>query len=153
MRERRSVTNLVFLVFLLAGGVGVLPRAQEEAKPAEPAKPLEIPEEERARKNPVPTSPESVEAGWKLYRTQCLFCHGQKGDGQGEFAVELKLTMPDFTRADLQKKRTDGEFFYLITEGHDKMPGQKTRLRPEQKWNLINFIRSLAPPEKTSEKK
>jgi len=150
----------VFMTFLLF--VLLLPfvPATQESKPqegnaaqAEAAKPLEIPEEEKARKNPVPSSPESAEAGRRLYRSQCAFCHGEKGDGRGEFAQELKLTVPDFTSADEQKKRTDGEFFYIITEGHNRMPGQKARLRPEQKWHLINFIRSLAPPEKTPEKK
>ncbi len=153
MRERRPVASPILLVLLLLAAVGLPPRAQEETKQAEPVKPLEIPDDEKARKNPVSASPESVEAGWKLFRTQCLFCHGERGDGQGEFALELKLTMPNFTRRESQKARTDGEFFYIITEGHDKMPGQKARLRPEQKWNLINFIRSLVPPEKTSEKK
>ena len=153
MRARRTVSKLLFLLSLLAGVAVVLPFAQEETKQAEPAKPLEIPDEEKARKNPIGSSAESVEAGRRLYRSQCAFCHGDKGDGRGEFAQELKLTVPDFTSSEQQKKRTDGEFFYIITEGHNKMPGQKARLRSEQKWHLINFIRSLAPPEKPAEKK
>lgn len=154
MRSGRLIAVLAFLVFALLGARVFAPTAQEEkpqeekAPQAEAGKPLEIPEEEKARKNPIPAGPESVEAGGKLYRSQCAFCHGEKGDGRGEFAQELKLTVPDFTSAAEQKKRTDGEFFYIITEGHDQMPGQKARLRSEQKWHLINFIRSLAPPEK-----
>ena len=155
MRLGKAAFSLAFLLALLSAVLIGPPAAQEEKKDAqaEEPKPLVIPDEEKARKNPVSASPESVEAGWKLFRTQCLFCHGERGDGRGEFAQELKLTMPNFTRAESQKNRTDGEFFYIITEGHDKMPGQKARLRPEQKWHLINFIRSLAPPEKTPEKK
>lgn len=153
MRSGRVIVTFGFLVLALLGARAFAPAApeakpQEEKAPPEAAKPLEIPEEEKARKNPIPASPESVEAGRKLYRSQCAFCHGEKGDGQGEFAQELKLTVPDFTQAEQQKKRTDGEFFYLITEGHDQMPGQKARLRSDQKWHLINFIRSLPPPEK-----
>ncbi len=47
-----------------------------------------------------------------------------------------------------QKKRTDGELFYILVHGHGGMPGQGKRLRPESKWDLINFIRSLAPTAK-----
>lgn len=158
MRVGRVAVSSALLLGALAAVVAAPPAAQEEPKQAEkpaqaePAKPLEIPEEEKARKTPVPTSPESAEAGRRLYRSQCAFCHGEKGDGRGEFAQELKLAVPDFTQAEQQKKRTDGDLFYIITEGHDRMPGQKARLRPEQKWHLINFIRSLAPPEKTPKK-
>lgn len=154
MRSGRLIAVLAFLAFALLGARVFAPAAQE-AKPqeekapqAEAPKPLEIPEEEKVRKNPISAGPNSVEAGHRLYRSQCALCHGEKGDGRGELAQELKLTVPDFTSAAEQKKRTDGEFFYIITEGHDEMPAQKERLRPEQKWHLINFIRSLAPPEK-----
>ncbi len=58
------------------------------------------------------------------------------------------LPTPDFTAAQ-QKKRTDGELFYILTRGHAGMPGQGSRLREKQKWDLINFIRSRAPAEKS----
>lgn len=107
---------------------------------------LVIPEEEKNRKNPIPANAESLELGKKLFTYQCTMCHGSKGDGQGDLAQELKLAVPDFTNSEVQKKRTDGELHYILTEGHGRMPGQKTRLRPEQKWGMINYIRTLAPP-------
>ena len=143
------------LVVVVAAGLLLLPlRSQEEKQEpagqaqAEPAKPLEIPEEEKARKNPIAASEESVEAGRRLFASQCAMCHGKSGDGKGDLAVDMKLVVPDFTSAAEQKKRTDGELFYIMTAGHERMPGQGTRLRETQKWHLVNFIRTLAPPEK-----
>lgn len=159
MRSAKLAVSLAWLVLVVSVLAMRAPVAQEKSqeaeKPAqaEPAKPLEIPEEEKARKNPVEPTAESVEAGRKLFVSQCAMCHGAKGDGQGDLAQELKLTPPDFTKGDPQKKRTDGELFYVITAGHDKMPAQGSRLRDLQKWNLVNFIRSLARANKTPEKK
>lgn len=150
MRSRPFLPVLLFLaIVLVVGGAGLVPAAQEkkETPEAELPKPLVIPEEEKNRKNPVPASPESVEIGKKLYPSQCGLCHGEKGDGKGDLAVELKLEVPDFTTAEWQKKRTDGELNYILTTGHGRMPGQGGRLQEAQKWHLVNFLRTLGPTE------
>ena len=90
---------------------------------------------------------ESIQRGRNLFSSQCVWCHGPKGDGKGELALADNLPTPDFTAAQ-QKKCTDGELFYILTHGHGSMPGQGSRLREKQKWDLINFIRSLAPAAK-----
>ena len=113
---------------------------------AELPEPLVIPPQERDRPNPVRRTRQSVQKGQRLFASQCAMCHGSKGDGKGDLALLDKLPTPDFTTLEQQKKRTDGALFYIITTGHGAMPGQGDRLRPDQKWNMINFIRSLAPP-------
>ncbi len=115
-------------------------------KPAPPP-PLVIPEAEKNRKNPAKASRTSVGLGRNLFSSQCAMCHGAKGDGKGDLAVELAFQMPDFTHSEKRPKRTDGELYYIITHGHGEMPEQGERLRPKQKWNMINFIRSLASQE------
>lgn len=157
MRARSLLAHLMIVVTVVGAPLARLPAAAQEQKeqPApQVAPPISIPEEEKARKNPLKPTPESIDAGRRLFSTQCKMCHGEKGDGKGDLAVELKLAIPDFIDPKQQKSRTDGELFYLLTQGHGRMPGQGERLRPEQKWNLINFIRSLASPEKpTAEEK
>ena len=61
------------------------PATGTEAVPA-PAVPhgFTISPEEAARKNPVRFSEISVERGKKIFQTQCVMCHGEKGDGKGE---------------------------------------------------------------------
>ena len=99
--------------------------------------------EDAAKKNPVSFNEASVDRGRKVFQTQCALCHGQKGDGKGDLAKEMKLTLADFTKPDALVKRTDGELFTVILKGKDMMPSQKGRMPEQQLWNLVNFLRAL----------
>lgn len=135
----------------LAGHPNVASAPQEkkagQAAPDQTQTAPVIPEEEKAQKNPIPSTEESREAGRKIFSSQCTMCHGEKGDGKGDLAVEDNLPVPDFTRSETQKRRTDGELFFILKTGHGHMPAQGKRLREEQRWNLVNYIRSLSPSE------
>jgi mono/diheme cytochrome c family protein len=111
-------------------------------------KPFVIPAAERDRKNPVPAVPEAIEAGRNLYSTQCAMCHGTRGDGRGDVSKSLGMKIPDLTNPAVQKKRTDGDWFYILTKGHGQMPGEGDRLHPQNKWEIILYMRTLAPPAK-----
>ena len=104
---------------------------------------LVISPEDAARKNPIKFTEASVDRGKKVFRTQCALCHGEKGDGKGDLAAEMKLTLPDFTKPDALAKRTDGELFAIIGMGKEPMPGQKGRLTEPHIWNLVNYLRAL----------
>jgi mono/diheme cytochrome c family protein len=119
------------------------------AAPATPAAPhpAVISEEDKARKNPVKFTEVSVQRGKKIFDTQCALCHGAKGDGKGDLAADMKLNMPDFTKADALKNRTDGELFTVIGAGKDPMPGEAGRMTEQQRWNLVNYVRALSGKE------
>ena len=112
----------------------------------EPGIPI-VPESEKQRKNPVPNVPEALESGKSLFNSQCAMCHGPRGDGRGDIAVDRKWKMPDFTDARTQAKRTDGELFYILGHGHGDMPAEK-RLPDQNKWEMVLYIRSLARADK-----
>jgi mono/diheme cytochrome c family protein len=119
--------------------------AEPQATPTpstSPSKGTVVPEAERNRKNPVPNVPEAVESGKSLFASQCAMCHGAKADGRGDLAAQLKIRVPDLTDPDRQKKRTDGEWFYIIGHGHGDMPAEK-RLNDQQKWEMIVYLRTL----------
>jgi len=99
--------------------------------------------EEKARKNPVPFTEESVSRGKSLFMTQCAMCHGKTGNGKGELAVVMHASPPDFTNPDTLSKRTDGELFTMINTGSSQMPGEAKRLKENQTWDLVNFLRAL----------
>lgn len=123
--------------------------AQGQKPPAEPE--FKIPPAEAKRENPAKADSASIAAGRRLFQTQCVMCHGRNGDGKGDLAEPMQLTMRDYRDADALKDFTDGELFYILTKGKGKMPGEEERMKPEQRWNMINYIRSLAkkePPEK-----
>lgn len=143
---RKGLSALI----LSALGCAFLLFAQETTPPAEP----QATAEDLARKNPVKPAKESIEVGKKLFESQCTMCHGEKGDGKGDLAVDRGWHVPDFTDAKVMKEKTDGELFFLLTKGRGHMPGQENRLKEEQKWHIVNFIRSLAGPanEKRAEK-
>jgi mono/diheme cytochrome c family protein len=123
------------------------------AAPA-PAHEVTITAEDKARKNPVKFTEVSVDRGKKIYGTQCALCHGDKGNGKGELATDMKLTVPDFTKPDTLKTRTDGELFAIIGAGQGPMPAQAGRLSDTHRWNLVNYLRALSGkvPEKSTGK-
>ncbi len=129
------------------------PEATTAAAPASPH-PAEITAEDKAKKNPVKFTEVSVDRGKKIYGTQCALCHGDKGDGKGELATDMKLNLPDFTKPDSLKDRTDGELFAIIGAGRDPMPSQAGRLSDVHRWNLVNYLRALSGkvPEKATGK-
>jgi mono/diheme cytochrome c family protein len=113
------------------------------ATPASSLHDLVISPADAARKNPVRFTQASVDRGKKVYGTQCALCHGEKGDGKGDLATDMKLDLPDFTKADSLSKRTDGELFVIVETGKDPMPSQKGRMSDQQLWNLVNYLRAL----------
>jgi len=126
------------------------PVAQESGEQSKEAEytvrakvPLQVPDVEKRRKNPVPAGKESIERGGRLFASQCAMCHGEKGDGTGELAGKLEFELPDFTRPEALRNRTDGELYYVLTHGCRNMPGDD-RLSDEWKWDLINHIRSMS---------
>lgn len=158
MNKLAAAFVFVFAVVIGLAGRPTSPVPQQEQKteqttPEQPPPEPTIPEEERTRKNPIPPNQESLEMGRKIFSSQCVMCHGEKGDGKGDLAVEDNLTVPDFTSPDVQKKRTDGELFHILKTGHGLMPAQGKRLRDEQRWNLINYIRALPKGGKAAEEK
>jgi mono/diheme cytochrome c family protein len=45
---------------------------------------------------------------------------------------------------------TDGEIFYQISEGRKPMPAFRRKLSEEQRWELVLYVRSLAPAAPSS---
>lgn len=113
--------------------------------------PIMIPLEASHRANPVKPTPESLAHGKKWWAIDCAMCHGQNGDGKGETASEMKLQIPDFTEPATLKDRSDGDLVYLIQNGHQDMPPEGTRLKPEEYWDVVNYVRSLAKAKPKSE--
>lgn len=120
-------------------------------KESPPAAELKVPPEDAKRANPVKSTEDSIAVGRRLFVSQCAMCHGADGDGKGELAQELKLGTHDWRDPASLKEKTDGTLFYILTKGHAQMPGQGDRLKVEQRWHLVNFIRSLARKEPTKE--
>jgi cytochrome c len=111
-----------------------------------------IPVEAARAPNPVKSTPESLTRARKWWTLDCEMCHGKNGDGKGETAKDMKLTMADFTDPATLKDRTDGEIFYIIKNGHNDMPAEGPRVKTEENWDLVNYVRSFAKKTAVQEK-
>jgi mono/diheme cytochrome c family protein len=107
----------------------------------------------RSLKTPLPDTPEVVEQGRALYYGKgfCVACHGREGRGMTDVDTSmLKGALPtDFTKAEWQAARTDGELLWILKNGS---PGTAMAsfvpavLTEEQAWQVIQFVRSLGRP-------
>jgi mono/diheme cytochrome c family protein len=94
--------------------------------------------------NPVPATAGNLQAGTKIYSDHCVQCHGSKGDGKGQKAAELSVEPGNFTDVRKMQEFTDGDFFWRITKGRSPMPGYEDKLTPEQRWQVIDYVRGFA---------
>lgn len=128
--------------------------SQQPASNASPQNPSysAIPVEAARAQNPVKSTPESLTRAKKWWTLDCEMCHGKNGDGKGETAKDMKLTMADFTDPATLKDRTDGEIFYIIKNGHNDMPAEGPRVKTEENWDLVNYVRAFAKKKDAAEK-
>ncbi len=92
--------------------------------------------------NPIEGSESGAKAGKKLYANYCVICHGAKGKGDGVAGAALNPKPANFTKDKFQNQ-TDGAIFWKLTEGRSPMASYKTILTEEQRWQLVNYTRTL----------
>jgi mono/diheme cytochrome c family protein len=100
-------------------------------------------------KNPLSGDNSKLAETKTMYITNCGPCHGEKGKGDGPAAQGLNPKPADHTSAAVQSE-TDGAIFWKLSEGRSPMPGYKKIFTDEQRWELVNYIRTVA---KTTKKK
>jgi mono/diheme cytochrome c family protein len=139
---------LIFSALVLSGVSAPPPQAPQQPAAAPAAAPAtadaKIPAEAANQVNPVKASAESLSRAKKIYGYECAACHGDDGGGAGDLAKNMKAKMGDFRDPASLKGHTDGELFYIIKNGKGEMEGEGPRLKPEDTWNLVNYLRSMA---------
>jgi putative copper resistance protein D len=94
----------------------------------------------------VAATPESIGRGRDLFVTHCGVCHGAGGRGDGPAAAGLLQRPADLT-ASHTADHTPGDIFWWVTHGLGlAMPAFGERLSVEERWDLVNFVRTLARP-------
>ncbi len=101
------------------------------------------PEEANKVVNPLKGNAEATKAGKKLYKQQCAICHGDTGKGDGVAGMSLTPKPTNFTLEKVQAE-TDGGIFWKLTNGKAPMAAYKDILTEEQRWQLVNYIRTLS---------
>ena len=104
---------------------------------------------EGAQINPIPPDSNSITAGQNLFTTHCALCHGESGKGDGPVGLALNPRPADLAQHAVPGVHTDAQLFEWITSGFpgSQMPPFKNTLSDTDRWNLVNFIRTLAPKQ------
>jgi mono/diheme cytochrome c family protein len=133
--HRRQTRIVVLIMVLLSSALVALSEEQSKTQWTAPAA-------EARKKNPVAANESSLAAGQKIYLQRCVECHGKTGNGDGPDAADLGIH-PAKLSDPAMRTQTDGELFWKITVGKKPMPNYRTRLSPTDRWNVINYLRSL----------
>lgn len=89
------------------------------------------------KKNPLATKPEAAAGGEKLFKRNCVECHGEDGAGL------VKKRAADLQLAKVQEQ-SDGALFWKITNGNpDRGMPPFSRLPELQRWQLVLYLRKL----------
>jgi copper transport protein len=97
--------------------------------------------------NPIPPNSDSVARGHALYLANCLPCHGVAGKGDGPVGLTLNPRPADLSAHAVPGVHTDGQLYAWITGGFpgSVMPSFKSVLTDDNRWDLVNYVRTLAP--------
>ena len=129
---------LAVLAFVSATAVLSTHLRAEDAKPGE----WKAPARAAKKKNPVASDDKSIAAGKTVYVGNCLACHGKTGKGDGPSAAGLEPHPGDLSSSKVQDQ-TDGELFWKVTVGRKPMPTYEKTLSEEQRWQVVNYLRTL----------
>ena len=100
------------------------------------------PAADAAKKNPIAPTHDSIAAGQKIYSKTCAMCHGNAGDADGPAVIELNIHPAKLSDPQLATE-SDGSLFWKITTGKKPMPAYGKRLSETDRWNLVNYVRTL----------
>lgn len=93
--------------------------------------------------NPILADETSIQRGQILYSIYCALCHGDNGQGDGPLAKYYEeRPIRDLTSASITAQ-FDGQLFQTITKGFSRMPPQAEALSPRERWDVINYLRTL----------
>lgn len=94
--------------------------------------------------NPVLSTSEFVMKGKEVYSAFCIGCHGITGDGSGNlYTSGLYPLKPRSLISEEAVKLKDGEIFHSVTLGFGSMGAHGAQIRPDDRWKLILYVRSL----------
>ena len=98
-------------------------------------------------RNPVPATADSVARGAALYRTNCAVCHGERGLGDGPVGRKFDPVPVDLNK-DYTQSQADGQLFFTLTRGRVAMPFYRDALSQQERWDVVNFVKSEFGNEK-----
>jgi copper transport protein len=146
-RLLRQTRPDLFWVFLLIGSVFIVIGGIAGAAPITNwLTQFSAPVETKVSANPIAATADSILAGSLIYQQHCAICHGPTGAGNGPQAAALNPRPADLRAHLAPGLHTDEQIFAWLTTGitNTAMPAFGDTLSAEQRWNVINYIRTFA---------
>src|SRR6266487_4057955 len=137
----RLTLFVVGTIMLARYGVSYAKPSSTQDKPG--SKKDKMTPEDVAKKNPIPPAAEVLAEARTLFGYNCAMCHGKEGDGKGDLAGDMKLQLNNWRDASSIEKMTDGELFWIISNGKGKMLGEGDRTSEKVRRNFVNLVRSF----------
>lgn len=94
-------------------------------------------------KNPLePLTGKELEEAGRLFNINCAVCHGAKGEANGPLAAKVGGVKSIIA---LSPTYSDGRIFFVMTYGQLNMGSYASQLSREQRWRIVQYIRTLEP--------
>lgn len=91
--------------------------------------------------NPVKPTPESLSMGATLFGINCAMCHGHTSTQPGPVGKKLNPPPPGLGH-EMVQGLSDAVIFKAVTFGFGRMPPFRNELKPVERWQLVNFLRT-----------
>lgn len=93
-------------------------------------------------KNPIASTTENIAKGKTYYSYYCIFCHGEKGDGEGPVGMSY-TPVPADLRQDKIAKLDDAALYKAMLTGIGHEPVLEKVVLPAHRWYVVMYIREL----------
>jgi mono/diheme cytochrome c family protein len=90
----------------------------------------------------LPPTEENLLAGVKIYREQCVECHGLPGSSKTNAAKGMYPDPPQFFERKVMGNEPVGQDYWVVANGIrlTGMPGYRESLSEEQLWQVAQFL-------------
>jgi hypothetical protein len=92
---------------------------------------------------PFPVTKEVLERGRERYNIFCAPCHSRVGDGNGFVPSRGFARKPPSYHIPRLQKAPLGYFYDVMTNGFGIMPDYASQIPPQDRWNIVAYIRAL----------
>lgn len=95
-------------------------------------------------KNPLRLDSLILSLGKSNYNIYCSLCHGENADGNGFLYTSGKYaTAPRSLLTNRVQLAPDGEVYHVITVGYNLMMAHGAQLTPEERWQIVHYVKSF----------
>ena len=98
-------------------------------------------------KNPTVDFDSSIKRGEDMFVKNCAKCHGLNGNGYGVVAHGFATWPRQLWAWYKADSAADGYLYWIIENGKSDMPPWGLILSENERWDLINYIKTIKKPE------